>query len=136
MGQLTTDIEIRKKALRLDLIVTRRSFEKTLCDLPQCFAVISQHHGVRHASKHSQLPIAVRELRKEADEILFCRDSIIFAAHQQHRRMYLSGIHYGEICCHVEICPGWHSVAELKLRVCESFSECRVGCSNFVACEN
>src|SRR5262245_44270958 len=54
--KLATDIN-----LRLDLIVSQRSLEKASCDLPQCFAVISQDHRVGHASEHRHLPIAIWE---------------------------------------------------------------------------
>jgi hypothetical protein len=72
-----------------DTIVTRRPIQEGSRHLPELITVIAQYDGVRHPWKHDELAVSIGQFRKEMNQILFRRDSIVFTANKENRCMHL-----------------------------------------------
>ena len=74
-----------------------RPFQEVSRHLPELIAVVTQNHRVSHPRKNNDLPIAIRKLGEEADQILFRSDAIILATHEQYRRLNFPGSTTGKL---------------------------------------
>src|SRR6476646_7675921 len=102
-------------------ILTSGPFDEAACDLPQLFAVVTQHDRMRHSRKDDQFTVSIRQFRKEANEIFFSCDAVVLTTHQENGGMHFQRVDHGKTLRHVQVCACRNAVAERKFDVCESF---------------
>src|SRR5436190_13648511 len=62
----------------------RGHFQKCTHDVPELVAGVAQRDRMRGAGQHDELSIGVGQPTVEVEEVLFGRDAVVLAAHEQH----------------------------------------------------
>ena len=73
--------------------------------------------STRGARQNDELPVLIRELLIEVEQIFLRGDAVKFPAHDHHGRVHLLRIDKRQVGRHVQVGSGRHAVAEWQFRV-------------------